>query len=133
VASWLTSVALLIETGGFGTRETTLFVGRLPNDPDNLVAILPYAGRTPDRTHDGNERRYPRMQINVRNDDPGTAWDKAENIRNLLRDFLQSAVDGIEFETIEPLSEPFIMPHDTDRRTVVTCNYEVRWQRNSTL
>lgn len=125
--SWLDDVGQLLATGAFGTLGTTLVKGHAPPQPADLTVVMPYGGRVPDRTHNGTERRFPRFQIIARDSNPEEAWNRSFAIRDYLRAFTQQTIGSTVYETIEPVGEPHPVRSDTEGRTVVVCNYEVRF------
>lgn len=125
--NWIRDVGLILQANGFGTLGSSLVLVQLTAKPNSLVAVVPYGGLAPRRTHNGTERRFPRFQVVVRRQDPEEAWNVAHDIRDVLRAFTQQVIGGTTYEVIEPLGEPHPLDSDTEGRTVVVCNYEGRF------
>jgi len=123
----LDDLAGILVAANLGTEGTDLIKGRAPEEPHSLVAIIPYGGPGPLRTHSGTDRRWPRIQIVSRDFDPEQAYQKAEDIRAVFVAFPQQQIGDIVYEAIIPLSEPQPLARDVHGRTVVAINYEVRW------
>jgi hypothetical protein len=120
-------IADLLVTAGLGTLGTTLVMGRLPEQPDVCAAIADTAGRPAAWVHNGGERRYPHVQVIVRDRDPQAARTRARDIRDLLvaiRGGAIASVNGRTYKAIYAMSEPFAMTGDSSGRSLVGCNYE---------
>jgi hypothetical protein len=124
---WVDDVASILVTAALGTAGTDLFGARAPETPHNLVALIPYGGRTGEQTHSGTERRYPRLQVMTRNQQADLALAKAEAVRDALRSMPQQEINGTVYEAIIPLNEPMALAEDTLGRYPYVVNYEVRF------
>jgi hypothetical protein len=120
-------LAVILSTASLGVEGTDLFKTRAPEEPNDLTAILPYGGAGPARTHSGTDRRFPRIQILTRAMDPEAAYQQAEAVRAVLRALPQQQIGSVVYEAIIPLGEPQPLLRDTQGRTPVVVNYEVRW------
>jgi hypothetical protein len=123
----LDDLAGLLVTASVGIEGTDLFKSRAPESPNTLIALLPYGGLGPQRTHSGTERRWPRIQAMTRSMDPEEAYALAEAVRAAFVAFRQQQIGPVVYEVIMPLGEPQPLLRDTQGRTPVVINYEVRW------
>jgi hypothetical protein len=117
----------ILVAASVGTFGTSIFAGRAPEAPNNLVAIIPYGGLTRELTHNGTERRFPRFQVVSRHQQADVALAKAEQVRAAFAAFRQQQISGVVYEVIIPLSEPIALAHDSVGRFPFATNYEVRW------
>lgn len=60
---FLLEIAKHLESKNLGTLTVDLFVGEMPEEPANCVAIFEYAGAAPDLHWNGE---YPGLQVRVR-------------------------------------------------------------------
>jgi hypothetical protein len=121
----LDDIASLISGAGLGTEAIDIFKGRLPENPDHLIALTDYAGRTGRWTHDGDVSRYPRVQVITRDKDPKLVRQWASDIRDLLDGMTNLDVGSSHYLRIDALSDPFPLSYDASARTVIACNYEI--------
>lgn len=117
----------ILVANSLGVFGTDLFVTRAPEEPNTLTAILPYGGQGPARTHSGTDRRFPRVQVLTRSMDPEVAYQKADAVRAVFVAYPQTQIGPRVYEAIIPLGEPQPLLRDTQGRTPVVVNYEVRW------
>ena len=110
-----------------GTLGTNLFLGTLPETPDDCVAIYENAGSSPSFTMGtgGIVIDYPMLQIITRagREDYPTARDKAENIRVLLASVLEKTVSGIHIMRIEPMGSVNLLGVDPQYRPLISVNF----------
>ena len=59
----LTEIGAYLATQNIGTVGTDIFLGLMPDQPDNCIALFEYAGSPPDLHWEGE---YPRLQVRVR-------------------------------------------------------------------
>lgn len=128
----LLDLVQLIETASLGTAATDLFADRLPEQPDVACAIAVYGGRPREATHDGNLRRFPRVQVVCRHPDPLVAFSRADAIWRLFdstKSMSNAAllINGTQYEVIVPLGDLVRLTHDSHARAIFSCNYEVRY------
>lgn len=123
----LDDLGAILAANSIGALGVNLVLGRAPEEPHDLVAVVPYGGLVAERTHSGTDRRWPRVQVLCRAMDPQAAYAKAEAVRVVFRAVGQFEVGGLVYEAILPISEPMALLVDTHGRTPVTVNYEVRW------
>jgi hypothetical protein len=80
------AIAYYIQTGGYGTVGTTIFVDWVPPTPSAVVVVTGYSGVAPDRAVGSKPAlmNRPKVQVLVRNEDPGTALTNINAIQNYL-------------------------------------------------
>jgi len=114
MATILESVGDYLVTNSLGTLGTNLFLGTMPETPDECVAVYENSGSAPMFTMGtgGIVIDYPMIQIVARagREDYPTARDKAESIRTLLASVLDSTISSVNpmIQMISIFSEPSI-------------------------
>jgi hypothetical protein len=102
-----------------------LFLSRLPDTPNVLVALFEYSGREPARTFgDGTAWEKPRFQVQVRDDDYATARLTAQSCYNAL-EFWETTLSGVRYLSCLPLQSPFLLRRDDNERVIIVFNCEV--------
>lgn len=89
-------IAEYLEDHSIGTVGTDMFVGYMPDAPAACIALYEYAGRPPDRAHDGNKVTRPGLQVVVR----GAVNGEFSTIRAILQN-IEDHLDGLVNATIE--------------------------------
>lgn len=118
----LRDIAQLLQTGGIGTLGADLFLGQLPDSPDNCVAVFEYAGGPPD-LHWGGE--YPGLQVLVRNKSYEAGRAKIEAAKNVLHGLAETKVNNHRYLLIRANQSPFLLERDASDRVVFVCNFSV--------
>lgn len=62
----------------------SIFVNKLPETPNNCIALIGATGTVVGQQRDVPELQLPRFQVVVRNDDYNDASDAAQAVRNVL-------------------------------------------------
>lgn len=105
----------------------TLYYAAEPPIPDAVMVIQKYEGAAPDETF-GNplQVRKPRIQIKVRDSDDGDlALSRCNDAMEFLCTVKDETINGIRYQRIRPVGEPFeIGPDESDRPQAVV-NLEV--------
>ena len=90
----LTEIGAYLATQNVGTVGTDIFLGLMPDQPDNCVALFEYAGSPPDLHWNGE---YPGLQVRVRNTSYAAARTKIGEIMTALHGlYEQTLSDGSE-------------------------------------
>ena len=90
----LTEISAYLATQNVGTVGTDIFLGLMPDQPDNCVALFEYAGSPPDLHWNGE---YPGLQVRVRNTSYAAARTKIGEIMTALHGlYEQTLSDGSE-------------------------------------
>lgn len=126
----LEDIGTRIQSAGYGTLGTNLFLGLLPDKPDHAVCIYEYRGFDPDETMGGNGvpvLENVRIQVVVRDTDANyaTAKTKAMNIWKNLSQVQDTTLSGTRYLHIRPMSSPYLLDRDEEMRGKIICNYLV--------
>lgn len=110
----LGSVGSTIQRGGFSA-----------NAPDTCLAVFEYPGESPLRVKDSRlaiaER--PRFQIVARAKSMAAARMLAEKAHRFLDGYSGSSANGVRYQQITALQNPFYLDHDDGGRARIACNY----------
>jgi len=116
-----------------GTLGSTLFLGTLPDSPDNCVAIYEYEGMAPRESFGGNpyDIDMPRIQIMVRSarEDYSTARDKAKTIRDLLSDLTDVTISSTKVLRVASLGAFVPVGLDDKDRPRISVNFQAYVER----
>ena len=127
MATILESVGDYLVTNNLGTLGTNLFLGTMPETPDECVAVYENSGSAPAFTMGpgGIVIDYPMIQIVARagREDYPTARDKAESIRILLASVLESTISSVNIMRIEPMGSVNPLGVDSKFRPMVSVNF----------
>lgn len=117
------AIAAYLQTLGLGTVGTNIFVNTKPATPDNLISVFGYAGRAPERTHDGSGNSRPGIQVWVRNASAGTGRSTIESAFNALDGLSNTSLSGRYFLIVNALQSPEPMGKDENGRTEFSVNF----------
>jgi len=129
--SLLEDISLRLDDQGRGTRGSTIFIGRSPDDPANVVVIWemmgqePYNAMGPSGTTPYVKR--PRFQVMVRNSSYAAAQTLADQVYSDLHWF-KGTIGSTDYMLIRALNQPYSVGEDENRRTQLMCNYR-SWNR----
>lgn len=129
----VSEMASRIESAALGlTRPPAapgnLFTYHLPALPDFAAVVIPGPGLPPDVL------LYPansaldnwRLAIWVRHKTPSVAHATAMSIYLDVADINNTTIEGVRWLYCRPLSPPFVMEVDKERRTIVALNVQVK-------
>lgn len=127
MATILEALGDYLQAQNKGTLGTNLFLGMLPDSPDQCVAVYEDQGGEPRFSlgTGGIQIDQPNIQIicrSSRDDYPG-ARDKAEEIRQLLSAITETEMSGIRVMRIMPVGSVLPLGVDPEHRSVVSINF----------
>lgn len=121
-------LATYLQSKGLGTIGTDIFEGRLMDTPDAQIALIDYAGRPSELTHDiaGIAYERPRVQVLARSspDDYAGARTKANGAYKVL-EFANQTLSGVRYLQVTALHPPFLLDRDHQERCVFAFNIDV--------
>ena len=129
MASAQEAIAAYLETGGYGTQGSSIFVDFSPSTPFNCVVVSGYQGSAPDR---GIGSKLPivqrnRVQVMVRSADPATALHQASNINNYLEGTAGVVSDGVLIVFVLSIGSGVLyLGKDANNLTQYSMNFEVK-------
>lgn len=120
----LEDIGTYLEAESIGTQGTDLFIGMMPDEPDNCVAIYQYSGLAPVKAMTIVPGEYvmeqPRVNVMVRNSSFQNAQAKAQAVFDALGGY---SAGNILF--IDALQSPYQLGPDQNNRQLIGCNFEV--------
>jgi hypothetical protein len=122
------AIATYLQTGGYGTLATNLFIDFQPPTPYNVVVVTGYSGPPPVRVIGQRAPAYdiPKVQILVRNENPGTALSTIESIYDYLEGVSSLAIGGLNIVFIRAVqSRGLYLGKDSNNLTQYSLNFEV--------
>ena len=121
-------LASVIVTNGLGTLGTDLFLHVAPNEPDDLVVLVEYAGDDPEYIQETVDVHLeaPRIQVGVRNTSANLARAKAEDIYRALMRIRNESIQGTRYMWCRPVDTPSLVGRDDSNRFLVTVNFRVK-------
>ncbi len=123
----LNEIGTYLQSQGIGTLGANLFLGLMPDQPDNCIALFEYAGSPPDLHWNGE---YPGLQVRVRNKSYAMARAKIEQIRDLLHGLHDKKLSGTRYLLIKARGNPEILKRDANNRVELFVNFEIIKERD---
>lgn len=127
MASTVHDLATRLASEGVGTLNTNLFRGRMPDQPDDCLAVIEYAG-SPGRLKLPNDRpldERPRAQIVSRAKLYKTAETKARAAYTAMHG-RHLTLNNSSYVWLHALQLPFFLREDESGRTLIVFNVEMR-------
>ena len=118
----LSEIGAYLATKNVGTVGTDIFLGLLPDQPDNCTALFEYAGSPPDLHWNGE---YPGLQVRVRNKSYAAARTKIGEIMKLLHGLHETQLSGTRYLLIKARGSPEVLKRDASNRIEWFVNFEV--------
>lgn len=129
MASAQEAVAAYLQTGGYGTMGSNIFVDFSPPLPYNCIVVTGYQGPLPDRGVGSKLPiiQRPKVQVMVRNADPATALHTTESINNYLEGTSGVLSDGVLLVFILSVGSGAIyLGKDSNQATSYSMNFECK-------
>ncbi len=150
----LTEIGAYLATKSVGTVGTDIFLGQMPDQPDNCIALFEYAGSPPDLHWNGE---YPGLQVRVRNKSYAAARTKIGEIMNELHGLYEQTLSdgsggdgkpgddegvkgegeeeptpatGTRYLLIKARGSPEILKRDASNRVELVLNFEIIKERD---
>ena len=123
------AIAYYIQTGGYGTVGTDMFVDWVPPTPPNVIVVTGYSGRPPVRGIGLKPAliQIPKIQVLVRNTDPSAALTLINNIQVYLEGAGAFTSNGTYVIYVTAVgSGAMYLGKDMNNYTSYSTNFEVR-------
>ena len=118
----LKGIGTYLQTQGIGTLGADIFLGLMPDQPDNCIALFEYAGSPPDLHWNGE---YPGLQVRVRNKSYAAARTKIEETMKKLHGLHEQILSGTRYLLIKARGSPEILKRDSSNRVELFVNFDV--------
>lgn len=123
----LNEIGTYLQTQGIGQLSKDMFLGSMPDQPDNCIALFEYAGNPPDLHWNGE---YPGLQVRVRNKSYVTGREKIQRIYELLHGLHNQILSGTRYLLIKARGTPEVLQRDGNNRIEFFVNFEVMKERD---
>ena len=118
----LREIGAYLATKSIGTVGTDIFLGLMPDQPDNCIALFEYAGSPPDLHWAGE---YPGLQVRVRNKSYLAARIKIGEVIQKLHGLHEQELSGTRYLLIRARGSPEILKRDGNNRIEFFVNFEI--------
>jgi len=123
----LSDIGNYLQAQGIGTLGTNIFLGMIPDEPDNCIALFEYAGSPPDLHWNGE---YPGLQVRVRNKSYAAARTKIGEVINKLHGLHEQTLSGTRYLLIKARGSPEVLKRDNNNRVELFVNFEIIKERD---
>ena len=123
----LREIGAYLATKNVGTVGTDIFLGLMPDQPDNCIALFEYAGSPPDLHWNGE---YPGLQVRVRNKSYAAARTKIEEVVTELHGAHELTLNGTRYLLIKARGSPEVLKRDNNNRVELFVNFEIIKERD---
>ena len=122
----LREIGAYLATKSIGTVGTDIFLGLMPDQPDNCIALFEYAGSPPDLHWNGE---YPGLQVRVRNKSYAAARTKIGEVMEKLHGLHEQTLSGTRYLLIKARGSPEVLKRDANNRVELFVNFEIIKER----
>jgi hypothetical protein len=123
----LCEIGTYLKNQGVGTPGTDMFLGLMPDQPDDCVALFEYAGSPPDLHWNGE---YPGLQVRVRNKSYAAARTKIGEVMEKLHGLHEQTLSGTRYLLIKARGSPEVLKRDNNNRVELFVNFEIIKERD---
>ena len=123
----LREIGEYLATKSVGTVGTDIFLGLMPDQPDNCIALFEYAGSPPDLHWNGE---YPGLQVRVRNKSYAAARTKIGEAMTALHGLHEQTLSGTRYLLIKARGSPEVLKRDNNNRVELFVNFEIIKERD---
>ena len=118
----LSDIGNYLQVQGIGTLGTNIFLGMVPDRPDNCIVLFEYAGSPPDLYWNGE---YPGLQVRVRNKSYAAARTKIGEVMAALHGLHEQTLSGTRYLLIKARGSPEVLKRDNNNRVELFVNFEI--------
>ena len=123
----LSDISTYLKNQGVGTPGTDMFLGLMPDQPDNCIALFEYAGSPPDLHWNGE---YPGLQVRVRNKSYAAARTKIGGAMTALHGLHETVLGGTRYLLVKARGSPEVLKRDANNRIELFVNFEIMKERD---
>jgi len=123
----LTEIGAYLATKNVGAVGTDIFLGLMPDQPDNCIALFEYAGSPPDLHWNGE---YPGLQVRVRNKGYAAARTKIGEVMDKLHGLHEQTLSGTRYLLVKARGSPEVLKRDANNRVELFVNFEIIKERD---
>ena len=111
-----------LATAGIGTLGSSIFLGNMPDAPDNAIALYQYSGNAPELV--GN-LESPRLTVRVRNTGYSAGMEKAQDILDALHTLADQTIGGTRYLYVRATGSVNHLGRDNDNSALFTIDFIV--------
>jgi hypothetical protein len=123
----LREIGAYLATKSIGTVGTDIFLGLMPDQPDDCIALYEYAGSPPDLHWNGE---YPGLQVRVRNKSYAAGRTKISEVMAALHGLHEQTLSDTRYLLIKARGSPEILKRDNNNRVELFVNFEIIKERD---
>jgi hypothetical protein len=123
----LSDIGNYLQAQGIGTLGTNIFLGMIPDEPDNCIALFEYAGSPPDLHWNGE---YPGLQVRTRSKSYAAARSKIGEVMKKLHGLHEQTLSGTRYLLIKARGSPEVLKRDNNNRVELFVNFEIIKERD---
>ncbi len=123
----LEAIGGYLEEKDVGTVGVDIFLGLIPDQPDDCVVLFEYAGSPPDLHWPGE---YPGLQVRVRSVSYSGGRAKIGEIVDLLHGLHEQELGGTRYLLIKARGSPEVLKRDSGNRLEFFVNFEIIKERD---
>jgi len=123
----LREIGAYLATKSIGKVGTDIFLGLMPDQPDNCIALFEYAGSPPDLHWEGE---YPGLQVRVRDKSYPAGKAKIEQIVRVLHGLHETVLGGTRYLLVKARGSPEVLKRDNNNRVEFFVNFEIIKERD---
>ncbi len=123
----LEAIGGYLEEKDVGTVGVDIFLGLIPDQPDDCVVLFEYAGSPPDLHWTGE---YPGLQVRVRSVSYSGGRAKIGEIVDLLHGLHEQELGGTRYLLIKARGSPEVLKRDSGNRLEFFVNFEIIKERD---
>lgn len=127
----LDEIATYLAGKNVGTVGTDLFMGFMPDTPDNLVALFEYAGEPIELVmgDDDPGLERPGLQVRVRDTSYPAGRAKIGQIVDILHGLSEVVINGTRYLLIRANGSPESLGLDANNRSEFVANFSILKER----
>ena len=118
----LKEIGTYLQSQGIGTLGADIFLGLMPDQPDNCIALFEYAGSPPDLHWNGE---YSGLQVRVRDKSYPAGRAKIEQIARVLHGLHETVLGGTRYLLVKARGSPEVLKRDANNRVELFVNFEI--------
>lgn len=123
----LTEIADYLEGLGLGIQNTDLFLGRHPDQPDDVAVLTQYPGNAPEYVQESYlpNAESLQLQVMVRSTSYKKAEERCYRLWRALGMITNATLGTTRYRSIRPNNSPALMGRDASNRVMIFFNATV--------
>ena len=119
-------IATKLQTSSIGTIGTDIFIGHMPDAPDNCIALMQNGGDPPEVVGGiTSQIEYPRLIVRVRNTSYSAGMSKANSILKALHTVGDTNLSSHRYLFIRAIGSINQLGRDHENRSLFSIDFAV--------